>query len=124
MNKSCLPPDDLPSNQTIRVSELLFRQLEEAIKKSFFLACDNVTRMLLCSCHWYFQINSGILILIMVCHDMQSYRNIMKSVPHFADKLKQFSNRARITVSSPIDKGMPWVLSIDNILPDGDLPIT
>ncbi|MDZ8105586.1 MAG: hypothetical protein RM338_08160 [Nostoc sp. DedQUE12a] len=124
MNKSCLPPDDLPSNQTIRVSEILFRQLEEATKKSFFLACDNMTRILLSSCHWYFQINSGILILIMICHDMQSYRNIMKTVPDFAEKLKQFSNRARITVSSPIDKGIPWVLSIDNILPEGDLPTT
>ncbi|MDZ8241528.1 MAG: hypothetical protein RMZ69_30985 [Nostoc sp. ChiQUE01a] len=124
MNKSCLPPDDLPSNQTIRVSEILFRQLEEAIKKSFFFACDNITRVLLSSCHWYFQINSGILTLIMICHDMESYRNIMKTVPYFAEKLKQFSNRAKITVTSPIDKGIPWVLSIDNILPEGDLPTT
>lgn len=30
MNQLCLPPDDLPSHQTIRVSEILFRQLEEA----------------------------------------------------------------------------------------------
>ncbi|MDZ8189317.1 MAG: hypothetical protein RMX96_31330 [Nostoc sp. ChiSLP02] len=56
--------------------------------------------------------------LIMICHDMESYRNIMKCVPHFAEKLKQFTNRARISVSSPIDKGMPWMLSIDNILPE------
>ncbi|WP_138500886.1 hypothetical protein [Nostoc sp. PA-18-2419] len=122
MTKSCLPPDDLPSVQTIRVSEILFRQLEEATKKSFFLSCDNMTRVLLCHCHWYFQINSGILTLIMICPDMESYRNIMKTVPHFTEKLKQFTNRAKISVSSPIDKGIPWVLSIDNILPEGDLP--
>ena len=48
---------------------------------------------------------------------MQSYRNIMKAVPQFADHLKQFANRAKITVSSPVDKGIPWVLSIDNVLP-------
>lgn len=122
MNQSCLPPDDLPSDQTIRMSEILFRQLEEATKKSFFLACDKMTRILLCSCHWYFQINSGILTLSMICHDMDSYRSIMKTVPHFADKLKQFTNTAKITVSSPVDNGTPWVLSIDNMLPEGDLP--
>ncbi|WP_335004392.1 hypothetical protein [Nostoc sp.] len=38
MNKPCLHPDDLPSRQTIKLSEILFRQLEEATKKSFFLA--------------------------------------------------------------------------------------
>ncbi|RCJ41073.1 hypothetical protein A6770_36390 [Nostoc minutum NIES-26] len=124
MNQSCLPPDDLPSTQTIRVSEILLRQLEEAIKKSFFLACDNMTRTLLCSCHWYFQINSGILILMVICYDMESYRNIMKTVPHFAEKLKHFSNTAKITVSSPVNKGIPWVLSIDNILPESDFPST
>ncbi|BAY79276.1 hypothetical protein NIES25_57600 (plasmid) [Nostoc linckia NIES-25] len=124
MNQSSLHPDDLPSHQTIRLSEMMFRQLEEATKKSFFLACDKMTRILLSSCHWYFQINSGILILIMICHDMESYRQIMKTVPHFAEKLKHFTNAAKITVSSPIDKGIPWVLSIDNILPEGDLPST
>ncbi|MBH8563579.1 hypothetical protein I8748_15510 [Nostoc sp. CENA67] len=122
MNQSCLPPDDLPSDQTTRMSEILFRQLEEATKKSFFLACDQMTRTLLCSCHWYFRINSGILTLIMICHNMESYRNIMKTIPHFTDKLKQFTNTAKITVSSPVDKGIPWVLSINNILPEGDLP--
>ncbi|MEH2042935.1 MAG: hypothetical protein V7L12_06450 [Nostoc sp.] len=83
-----------------------------------------MTRILLSSCHWYFQINSGVLTLILICNNMESYRNIMKTVPHFADRLKQFANRAKITVSSPLDKGIPWVLSIDNVLPEGDLPST
>ncbi|MEH2165556.1 MAG: hypothetical protein V7K41_02535 [Nostoc sp.] len=124
MNQPCLHPDDLPSPQTIKVSEILFRQLEEATKKSFFLACDRMTRILLSSCHWYFQINSGVLMLIVICNNMESYRNIMKTVSQFANHLKQFANRAKITVSSPIDKGIPWVLSIDNVLPEGDLPST
>ncbi len=124
MNQQYLPPDDLPSCHTIKISEILFRQLEEATKKSFFLACDKMTRILLSSCHWYFQINSGIMTLIMICHDMESYRQIMKTVPQLAEKLKQFTNRAKITVSSPLDQGIPWVLSIDNVLPEGDLPST
>lgn len=117
MNQPCLHPDDLPSPQTIKLSEILFRQLEEATKKSFFLTCDRMTRILLSSCHWYFQINSGVLTLILICNNMEGYRNIMKAVPQFADHLKQFANRAKITVSSPVDKGIPWVLSIDNVLP-------
>ncbi|MEH2324944.1 MAG: hypothetical protein V7K32_15540 [Nostoc sp.] len=124
MTQPCLHPDDLPSPQTIKLSEILFRQLEEVTKKSFFLTCDKMTRILLASCHWYFQINSGVLTLILICNNMASYRQIMKTVPQFADKLKQFSNRAKITVSSPVDKGIPWVLSIDNVLYEGDLPST
>ncbi len=124
MNQPRLHPDDLPSRQTIKLSEILFRQLEEATKKRFFLACDRMTRILLSSCHWYFKINSGVLTLIMICNNMESYRNIMKTVPQFADNLKQFTNRAKITVSSPLDQGIPWVLSIDNVLPEGDLPST
>ncbi|MBH8551686.1 hypothetical protein I8751_04705 [Nostocaceae cyanobacterium CENA357] len=120
MNRPSLPPDDLPSHLTIQVSEILLRQLEEVTKKSFFLTCNRMTRILLSSCHWYFQINSGILTLIMICHDMKSYRNIMRTVPQFVEKLKQFANQARITISSPLDQGIPWVLSIDDTLSEGD----
>lgn len=122
MNQPYLHPDDLPSHHTTKVSEILFRQLEEATKKSFFLACDRMTRILLSSCHWYFKINSGILTLFMICHDMESYRNIMKSVPKFANNLKRFANTAKITVNPPVGKGIPWVISINENLPGGDLP--
>ncbi|MEH1956646.1 hypothetical protein [Nostoc sp.] len=118
MNQPYLSPDDLPSNLTIQLSEILFRQLEEATKQNFFLAGDRITRILLSSCHWYFKINSGILMLIMICPDIESYHNIMKTVPKFTDMLKKFTNRGRITVSPPVGKGIPWVLSIDEILPE------
>lgn len=133
MNQPYLSPDDLPSNLTIQLSEILFRQLEEATKKNFFLASDvwrqaaprlRITRILLSSCHWYFKINSGILMLIMICPDIETYQNIMRTVPQFTDMLKRFTNRGRITVSPPSDKGIPWVLSIDEILPEEDLPTT
>lgn len=124
MKQPYLSPDDLPSNLTIQLSEILFRQLEEATKKNFFLAGDRITRILLSSCHWYFKINSGILILIMICPDLESYQNIMRTVPQFTDMLKRFTNRGRITVSPPADKGIPWVLSIDEILPEENSPTT
>ena len=122
MNQPYLSPEDLPSNLTIQLSEILFRQLEEATKQKFFLASERITRILLSSCHWYFKINSGILMLIMICPDIESYQNIMTAVPQFTDMLKRFTNRGRITVSPPSGKGIPWVLSIDEILPEEDSP--
>jgi hypothetical protein len=117
MNQPYFSPDDLPTHRTTIISELLLSQLEETIKKRFFLGCDRTVRVLLSSCHWYFKINSGILILIMVCHDIESYQNIMMTVPYLADKLKRFANQAKISISSPVNQGIPWVIGINDIFP-------
>ncbi|MEA5578011.1 hypothetical protein VB694_16455, partial [Anabaena sp. UHCC 0451] len=66
MTKPHLSPDDLPTYKTTQISEVLLSQLEEVTKKRFFLLCDNQVRILLSSCHWYFKVNGGILMLIMV----------------------------------------------------------
>lgn len=60
----------------------------------------------------------------MICPDIETYQNIMITVPQFTDMLKRFTNRGRITVSPPANKGIPWVLSIDEILPEEDSPTT
>lgn len=118
MTKPYLSPDDLPSFKTTQISEILLTQLEEATKKSFYLACDKIVKVVLCSCHWYFKIQSGILILVMVCHDINSYQNVMITVPSLAEKLKRFANKAQISISSPINNGIPWVMTIDEPYPD------
>ncbi|MBE9210376.1 hypothetical protein IQ244_28515 [Nostoc sp. LEGE 06077] len=115
MNQPYLSPDDLPSHKTTLISELLLSQLEETVKQRFFSTCDRSVRLLLSGCHWYFKVNSGILILIMVCHDIESYQNIMMTVPHLADKLKKFANQAKISISSPVNQGVPWVISVNDI---------
>ncbi|AFY42957.1 hypothetical protein [Nostoc sp. PCC 7107] len=115
MNQPYLSPDDLPSHKTTLISELLLSQLEETVKQRFFSNCDRTVRLLLSSCHWYFKINSGILILIMVCHDIESYQNIMMTVPHLADKLRKFANQAKISISSPVNQGIPWVISVNDL---------
>lgn len=124
MTKPYLSPDDLPSYKTTQISELLISQLEEATKKKFFLACDSIIKVLLSSCHWYFKVNSGILMLIMVCHDIESYQNVMTSVPYLADKLKRFTNQAKISISSPVNNGIPWIMIIDEASSEDDLPST
>ena len=62
--------------------------------------------------------------LIMICLDIETYQNIMRTIPQFTDMLKKFTNRGRITVSPPADKGIPRVLSIDVILSKEDSPTT
>lgn len=120
MTKPYLSPDDLPTYKTTQISEVLLSQLEEVTKKRFFLMCDHMIRVLLSSCHWYFKVNGGILMLIMVCHDIESYQNIMTTVPYLADNLKYFANKAKITISSPVNNGIPWVISIDKPWPGED----
>jgi len=113
MTQSYLSPDDLPTQRTIQLSEVLFRQLEEATKQSFYKACSRMTRTLLSSCHWYFKVNTGILTLIMICPNIEIYQNIVRTVPQFADQLKRFANKAIISVAPPVDKGIPLLISVD-----------
>ncbi|MEA5550220.1 hypothetical protein VB713_04355 [Anabaena cylindrica UHCC 0172] len=124
MTKPYLSPDDLPTYKTTQISELLLSQLEEVTKKRFFQACNSMVRILLSSCHWYFKVNSGILMLIMVCHNIESYQNIMTTVPYLAETLKRFANKAKISISSPVNNGIPWVISIDKTWPGEELPNT
>jgi hypothetical protein len=124
MTKPHLSPDDLPSYKTTQISEVLLSQLEEVTKKRFFLLCDDMVRILLSSCHWYFKVNGGILMLIMVCHDIESYQNIMTTVPYLGENLKRFANKAKISISSPVNNGIPWVISIDKPWPGEDSPST
>ncbi len=116
MNQLNLSPDDLPTYQMIKLSGLWLSQLEEATKKSFFSSCDRLVRIVLSSCHWYFKVNGGILMLIMICHDLESYQNIMITVPHLANRLRRFANHARISLSSPINNGIAWIIEVEETL--------
>jgi hypothetical protein len=122
MTKPYLSPDDLPSYKTTQISEILICQLEEVTKQRFFLACNSTVRILLSSCHWYFKVNSGILMLIMVCNDIESYQNIMTTFSYFAEILKRFANQAKISIISPVNNGIPWIVNIADILPEEDVP--
>lgn len=124
MTKPHLSPDDLPSYKTTQISEILLSQLEEVTKKRFFLACDSMIRIYLSNCHWYFKVNGGVLMLIMICHDIESYQNIMTTVPYLSETLKRFANKAKISISSPVNNGIPWVISIDKAWNGDDLPNT
>jgi hypothetical protein len=113
MNQPYLSPDDQPSSLTIQMSGILLRQLEETTKQSFYKSCDRTTRILLAHCHWYFKTNTGVLMLVMICPDIEIYRHIIKVTPQFIDKLKLFANKYIISVSPPVEKGIPFIISVD-----------
>ncbi|MBD2197733.1 MULTISPECIES: hypothetical protein [Calothrix] len=115
-------PDDLPSERTIKLSEILFRQLEDKIKQLFYQNCVHSTRIVLSNCHWYFRINSGILMLILVCHNIEPYQNITSIIPQLTQQLKLFANKAMISVSPPIASEIPLVVNIENLLSEEDYP--
>ena len=117
MNISNLHPDDLPSSKATLVNELMYRQLEEATCKRFYQACTLIMRVLLSSCHWYFQINTSPLMLIMICYDVESYCHITNAIPQFVKKLKLFSHKSKIHLFSP-EKEIPWSMEIQEILND------
>ena len=120
MNQLNLSPDDLPTNQMVKLSEVLLSQLEEVIKKRFFSSCDRMVRIVLSSCHWYFKTNGGVLMLIMICHDLESYQNIMITVPHLVSRLRRFTNQARISLTSPINNGIAWIIEIEETSSEDD----
>ncbi|BAY08272.1 hypothetical protein [Calothrix sp. NIES-2098] len=115
-------PDDLPSDRTNKLSEILLRQLEAKIKHSFHQSCDRITRIVLSNCHWYFRINSGILMLILVCHDIEAYQNITTIIPQLAEQLQHFANKAMISVSPPIANGIPLIINVEHLLSEEDYP--
>lgn len=115
MYQPYLSPDDLPSHKTTQISGVLLSQLEEATKKTFFLCSKRTVRVLLSSCHWYFKVNSGILILTLVCHDITTYQQIMTTVPYLANQLKRFANQGKISIISPVNEGVPWMININEV---------
>lgn len=118
MNKSPLPADDLPPTGATILNELFYRQLEEATCRRFYQSCGPLMRVLLSNCHWYFKINTSPLMLIIICYDIESYLHIVDAIPHFIKQLKQFSNKSKIHLFPPDNKGEPWEIEIEETLGD------
>jgi len=121
MNKHFLPPDDLPPVNATLLDELLQRQLAEAIGKRFYQACGPISRVLLSNCHWYFKTNASPLTLIVFCYDIESYWHIVNATPQLLNRLKLFSNSAKIRLCPPTDKGAPWEIGLEETSDDGEL---
>ena len=115
MYKYSLTPDDLPPVKVTLLDQVLLRQLAEAIGKHFYKSCRSTTRILLSSCHWYFKTNTYPMTLFIFCYDMENYWHVMNAIPYILTMLKQFSNSAKISLSPPVDSGVPWEVGMDEI---------
>ncbi|WP_335092655.1 hypothetical protein [Nostoc sp.] len=56
--------------------------------------------------------------LVIICYDIESYLNIVNAIPQFIKKLKQFSNKAKIDLFPPDQKGEPWEIEIEETSDD------
>ncbi|GEM_PF-532991 len=120
MYKHSLTPDDLPPVKATLLDEILLRQLAEAIGSLFHKTSNGSTlRSLLSSCHWYFKANTYPMTLVIFCYDIKTYWQMMNAIPDILNKLKQFSNAAKIRLFSPLDKGVPWEVAMDELSEDG-----
>jgi hypothetical protein len=118
MNQPFLPPDDLPPARTTLVDEILHKQLETVAGIRFYQTCGPIMRVLLSNCHWYFQTSSGILTLVIVCYDIESYWHITNAVSHILKRLKLFSNSAKIRLCPPTELGTPWEIEVNEVSDD------
>jgi hypothetical protein len=114
MNKSFLPPDDLPSSEWTEQDAYLHRKLEEAVNRCFYESCDGVTQALLTNCQWWFTITASALTLVIHCKDQAINRRVENNVVAIANLLKPFSKTARIQICRP-DGEMPPDMGVDEI---------
>ncbi len=113
MNKPFFSSGDLPTYRFSQRDELLLRQLEEAIGKKFFKACDPISRVLLSSCHWYFTTRATVLTLVIVCYTHKSYWLVQNALYQLATTFKRFTDKGNISIYPPDGKGEPWYLKVN-----------
>ncbi|GAB4324493.1 MAG: hypothetical protein OHK0047_08890 [Leptolyngbyaceae cyanobacterium] len=115
MFKPSLPPDDLPPAEALQSDRALHQQLEEAVNKRFYEACDGVTQALLLNCQWSVTITAEALTLIIHCPDITTNWRVLNNIVAIGSVLAVFSPSARICVCPPPDSGIPLEVRVDEI---------
>ncbi len=115
MFKPSLPPDDLPPAEALQSDRALHQQLEEAVNKHFYEACDGVTQALLLNCQWSITITAKALTLIIHCPDITTNWRVLNNIVAIGSVLEVFSPSARIRVCPPPESGIPLEARVDEI---------
>ncbi|QZZ19705.1 hypothetical protein J5X98_20610 [Leptothermofonsia sichuanensis E412] len=110
-----LPPDDLPPVQTTPADEALQRQLEAAVARRFYEACDGVTQSILMACEWSISIDVSALTLVMGCPDASTHWRALNHLVPLAHQLAWFCETARIRISSLAGTETPLEVRVDEI---------
>ncbi|WP_421657401.1 hypothetical protein [Leptothermofonsia sp. ETS-13] len=115
-----LSPDDLPPTRTTSMDEDLKRQLEAAIARCLYEACDGVTQSILMSCQWYITTNTAALTLIIICPNASVHLRVLNNLVPLGNHLACFLNNARIRIHPPNEAEPPYELCVDEVLIDHD----
>jgi hypothetical protein len=115
MHQPNLPPDDLPPDQIMPIDSILRRQLESAIGRRFYEACDGVTQSLLTSCEWFVTTTTSALTLVVNCPDMPTHWRVLNNIAALTSPLERFSSGAKIQVCPPVHLGIPGKTQADGV---------
>lgn len=115
MNHSSLPFEDLPPEASGLEDTLQRLQLEEMLAKYFYDACHPQQQTLLSNCEWYITTYSEVPTLIIECPDQIINWQILKSLVKIGGVLKRIVKQAKIRVSSPASKTIPFEMRVDEL---------
>ncbi|EKV00047.1 hypothetical protein Lepto7375DRAFT_2137 [Leptolyngbya sp. PCC 7375] len=107
-----LSPEDLPPELITDLDAELKRQLEGAICRHFFEACDGSTQSLLMLCRWTITI-AEVVILHIYCSDQEKNWRVLDRMTRLAEYLSQLSPRAKIRVHPPSQMEAPFDMRVD-----------
>ncbi|MEL6229863.1 MAG: hypothetical protein AAFR24_08120 [Cyanobacteria bacterium J06627_3] len=107
-----LSPEDLPPESITDLDEELKRQLEKAICRYFFEACDGSTQSLLMFCRWTVNM-AEVVILHIYCSDQEKNWRVLNRITKLAEYLAQFSSCAKIRVHPPSETEEPFDMRVD-----------
>ncbi|KAF3885979.1 MULTISPECIES: hypothetical protein [Nostocales] len=119
MDLPFLPPDDMPPVEVTLFDELLHRHLEQVSRNRFYELCDSTQQALLSLTQWYVETISGTMTLVILCHDMDSYPQIVETLPQFLERLKLLSNNSKICIQRPTDRGIVWRFEVEELSTEG-----
>jgi hypothetical protein len=110
-----LPPDDVPPAQTTTSDEALRHQLEAAVARCLYEACDGVTQSILMACEWYIVINTAALTLVIACPDGSTNWRVLNNLVPLGRQLAWFCENAWIRICPLTGTDTPLEVHVDEI---------
>lgn len=101
-------PDDDQMSASSPIDALLYRQLDEAIARNFYDACDGMTQLILSSCDWQIVREGQTLSLVVHCTNDMDYWHFMGSLPQIERYIQQLTHHFKVRIFSPIGQTTPF----------------
>lgn len=115
MPHSSLLPDDLSPSDFSAEDQELSRQLEAAVRRYFYEACDGVTQALLLNCEWRLVSDAEACRLCVVAEDPTTYGRVLNNLTPLGHAVSQFVPTAVIRIYPPEAMGVPFEIRADEL---------